>query len=179
MKKIGIKGKALLVVLLLISLNSRLVAQSSDSTLSQLERKWSNAATYALKVAALMPEAYFEFKPVPEEMSFREQLLHMAKNIHWLSTAFLLSDPKVQDSDSSFRDKASVLRHLKETYERALSVHQKFNPQQLDETVPFFAGPMSRRRVFFLMHDHQSHHIGQLIVYLRLMGIQPPPYVGW
>jgi uncharacterized damage-inducible protein DinB len=27
------------------------------------------------------------------------------------------------------------------------------------------------------IHDHQSHHIGQLIVYLRLNNIEPPSSV--
>lgn len=41
------------------------------------------------------------------------------------------------------------------------------------------AGPLTRRQILILMHDHQAHHIGQLIVYLRLKGIKPPGYVGW
>jgi uncharacterized damage-inducible protein DinB len=53
------------------------------------------------------------------------------------------------------------------------------NEKQLDEIVPFFAGPKARRQILILMHDHQSHHVGQLIVYLRLNGIKPPAYVGW
>ncbi|MGX5688737.1 DinB family protein [Arcticibacter tournemirensis] len=39
---------------------------------------------------------------------------------------------------------------------------------QLDEQVKFFAGPMTRRQILILMHDHKTHHLGQLIVYLRL-----------
>jgi uncharacterized damage-inducible protein DinB len=30
-----------------------------------------------------------------------------------------------------------------------------------------------------LMHDHHTHHRGQIIVYLRLNGLKPPKYVGW
>lgn len=38
---------------------------------------------------------------------------------------------------------------------------------------------MTRRQILLLLHDHQTHHIGQVIVYLRLKGIKPPAYVGW
>jgi len=55
----------------------------------------------------------------------------------------------------------------------------KMNAGQLDEKVKFFAGPMTRRQILILMHDHQTHHLGQLIVYLRLKGIKPPDYIGW
>jgi uncharacterized damage-inducible protein DinB len=55
----------------------------------------------------------------------------------------------------------------------------KMNTGQMDEKVKFFAGPITRRQILILMHDHQTHHLGQLIVYLRLKGIKPPDYIGW
>lgn len=154
-------------------------AQDKDSLLTQLERKWSNAKMYTLAMAESMPEEFYDFKPVPQQMSFREQLLHMAKNINWLSSAYLLSAPKMQISDTAIRDKAAVLKALIEAYDMAALVHRNFPIKSLDESVSFFAGPMTRRQVFFLLHDHQTHHAGQLIVYLRLKGIKPPAYVGW
>ena len=30
-----------------------------------------------------------------------------------------------------------------------------------------------------LIQDHQAHHVGQIIVYLRLNTIEPPKYIGW
>jgi uncharacterized damage-inducible protein DinB len=167
----------LVVILFVFPLYS--LAQAKDSLLAQLERKWANAKNYTLKIAEMMPEEYYEFRPVPEEMSFREQLLHVAKNMTWLSASYLFSDQKSQTSDTVLKDKASVLKAVNQAYDRVLSAHQRFPAQQLDEMVPFFAGPISRRQVFLLLHDHQTHHLGQLIVYLRLKGIKPPDYVGW
>lgn len=37
---------------------------NSDSLVAQLSRKWANAKVYALKMAELMPEEYYDFKPV-------------------------------------------------------------------------------------------------------------------
>ena len=50
---------------------------------------------------------------------------------------------------------------------------------QLEEKVEFFAGPMNKRQILTLLNDHQTHHCGQLIVYLRLKGVKPPDYRGW
>lgn len=55
-------------------------AQLTDSLQTQLSRKWANSKTYSLKLAASMPEKDFDFKPTPEQMSFSEQLLHIAYN---------------------------------------------------------------------------------------------------
>lgn len=159
------------------SINSK--AQTNDSLLNQLSAKWKNAKTYALKVAELMPEEKYNFKPVPDEMTFGEQLLHIAQNMNWLSSAYLLGSKQNNKSDAKVLSKQSIINTISTAYDSALAVHYRLTPKQLDEVVPFFAGPKSRRQILILMHDHQTHHIGQLIVYLRLKGIKPPDYVGW
>ncbi len=154
-------------------------AQTNDSLLNQLSAKWKNAKTYALKVAELMPEEQYNFKPVPDEMTFGEQLLHIAQNMNWLSSAYLLESKQKSKSDAKDLSKQSIINTISTAYDLALAVHYRLTLKQLDEVVPFFAGPKSRRQILILMHDHQTHHIGQLIVYLRLKGIKPPEYVGW
>lgn len=157
----------------------KLSAQNScDSLLAQLNRKWTNAKDYALKMAELMPEEYYDFKPVPEEMSFKQQLLHIADNMEWLSSAYLFV-PKTNKIDTSVKSKAAVIKILSDAYDMGTTAHHNLSVKQLDETVKFFAGLMTRRQILILMHDHQTHHLGQLIVYLRLKGIKPPDYVGW
>jgi len=166
-----------LVMTLGFSINGK--AQTNDSLLNQLSAKWKNAKTYALKLAELMPEEQYNFKPVPDEMSFAEQLLHIAQNMNWLSSSYLLGSKQNSKSDAKVLSKQAIINTLSAAYDSALAVHYRLTPKQLDEVVPFFAGPKSRRQILILMHDHQTHHLGQLIVYLRLKGIKPPDYVGW
>ena len=167
----------LLVMTLGFSINGK--GQSNDSLLNQLSAKWKNAKTYALKVAELMPEEQYNFKPVPDEMTFGEQLLHIAQNMNWLSSAYLFGSKQNSKSDAKVLSKQSIINTISTAYDSALAVHYRLTPKQLDEVVPFFAGPKSRRQILILMHDHQTHHFGQLIVYLRLKAIKPPEYVGW
>jgi uncharacterized damage-inducible protein DinB len=154
-------------------------AQTNDSLLNQLSAKWKNAKIYALKVAELMPEEQYNFKPVPDVMTFGEQLLHIAQNMNWLSSAYLLGSKQNSKTDAKVLIKQFIINTISTAYDSALAVHYRLTPKQLDEVVPFFAGPKSRRQILILMHDHQTHHFGQLIVYLRLKGIKPPEYVGW
>ncbi len=174
-----VKFSKLLMALMLFLHTFSIAAQSGDSLLTQLSRKWENAKVYALKMAELMPEEYYDFKPVPEEMSFREQLLHIAQNMQWLSTSYLFQDKNKIEKGESAKDKALVIKVLSDAYDMGLAAHKSISTNQLDEMVDFFAGPMTRRQMLILMHDHQSHHLGQIIVYLRLKGIKPPDYVGW
>ena len=154
-------------------------AQSVDSLPVELARKWVNSKNYALKLANLMPENEYDFKASPEEMSFREQLLHISDNINWLSSSYLfINGPGIRTPTSKL-SKADVLKILSDAYDRGLAAHFKITVAQMDEKITFFAGPLTRRQVLILMHDHQTHHLGQLIVYLRLKGIKPPDYTGW
>ena len=110
-------------------------------------------------------------------MSFKEQLLHIRQNILWLSGTYLFVKVP-ENKDSKEMNKAQVIKSVSEAYDQGMNAHN-INPSQLDDIVKFFAGPKSRRQILILMHDHQTHHAGQLIVYLRLKGIKPPEYIGW
>lgn len=154
-------------------------AQSADSLQVQLGRKWVNSKTYTMKLANLMPEDKYDFRPTPEEMTFREQLLHIADNMTWLSSSYLFGEAPAKRTSTGKLSKADVLKIIGAAYDLGLKAHENVKGSQLDEQVKFFAGPMTRRQILFLMHDHKTHHLGQLIVYLRLNGIKPPAYVGW
>ena len=174
-----LKSAIIFFALICFIIPFKLSAQnSSDSLLAQLNRKWTNAKVYALKMAELMNEEYYDFKPVPEEMSFKQQLLHIADNIEWLSSSYLFAQKK-NKIDTSVKSKAAVIKILSDAYDMGTEAYHNLSDKRLDEIVPFLAGPMTRRQILFLMHDHQTHHLGQLIVYLRLKGIKPPDYVGW
>ena len=129
-----------------------------------------------------MPENQYGFKPVADEMSFRAQLLHMCQNVSWLTSTHLTTQPSpfsegtLKDTEQS---KAAVEQLITQAFDYAITSVRAFDAGKLDEKVPFFAGPLSKRQILNLLNDHQAHHRGQLVVYLRLNGVKPPAYVGW
>ncbi len=99
-----------LFLLLIISAASVVThAQSKDSFQVQLSRKWINAKTYTLKMADLMPAEQYDFKPTAEVMSFKAQLLHIAQNMKWLSSSFLLLPKSDEILDTASMAKAAVI----------------------------------------------------------------------
>lgn len=155
------------------------IAQTNDSLINDLAVKWKNAKAYTLQMANMMPEENYGFKPVPEEMSFGQQLLHIADNINWLSSSYLYGNKPPDNSDTSSLNKQAVISRVSAAYDSAYAAQLRLTDAQLNETVDFFAGPKTRRQILILLHDHQTHHVGQIIVYLRLKGIKPPDYIGW
>jgi hypothetical protein len=47
---------------------------------------WQRAVGYTLEVAEAMPEEKYDFKPAEESMTFREQMVHIAQNLSFLSS---------------------------------------------------------------------------------------------
>lgn len=156
-------------------------AQAVDALfLDAARKKLASAKEYTLQVAASMPSEYYQFQPAEYEMTFGGQLLHLSANLGWLSSTYLTSEQNpVQKADMRISQKDSVIAVVTRTYDYALQALDRFPPNQLNENVTFFAGPMNKLQIVNLINDHQTHHRGQLIVYLRLKKITPPDYVGW
>lgn len=156
---------------------STINAQTSDSSLNELAEKWQHAKGYTLQMAQLMPEEFYDFKPVPDEMTFKEQLVHIAQNIYSLSA--MITGRKSTFTKPANLSKQEAMALVATAYDTGLVTHTSLNTIRMGEKVSFFAGSKTRRQVLAVMHDHQTHHMGQLIVYARLKGIKPPNYIGW
>ncbi|HKK75484.1 MAG TPA: DinB family protein [Saprospiraceae bacterium] len=156
-----------------------LSAKAQDSYLQEFQQKWANAKAYTLELAQAMPEEYYDFKPTEEQMSFKRQLLHTASNMVWLSSAYLNGKKLEADLRSDDYTKAEVIELLERSFNNAAAAVIDFPVEELKTEVKFFAGPMSKRQIIVLMNDHVVHHRGQMIVYARLKGIEPPKFRGW
>lgn len=153
--------------------------QEQQGYLLEFQQKWENAAAYTLELAELMPDTLYDFQPTGDQMTFREQLLHMVGNMAWLSSSYLHGQRPDRDLRSQDYGKEDMLAILREGFELAGKAAAELPAAALEEKVEFFAGPMTRRQILTLMNDHATHHRAQLIVYLRLNGLQPPKYRGW
>lgn len=143
--------------------------------------KLEGARDYTLSIAELMPAESYAFRPSADQMTFGEQLLHLSANLGWLSSHYLNNEAPnpVESGDMKLTQKDSIIRVVDKAYQYALHALNAFPRDRLGDTVSFFAGPKRIMQIINLVNDHQSHHRGQLIVYLRMRGIKPPPYVGW
>lgn len=161
----------------LILISKSTVAQ--DSFLADYKLKWKNASEYTLEFAKAMPEESYGYTPTEPEMTFREQLKHIAGNMVWLCSSYLGGSKTHIDPTQTGDSKKEIIDMLEKTFAYATLTIGQMTESKLDEKVNFPAGVMTKRRILMLMTDHVTHHRGQLVVYLRLKGIEPPDYRGW
>ncbi len=168
--------------ILLLSYSFTGIAQSNQLLINSHLEKFKNAKSYTLSMAEILDEQKYDFKPVKEEMSFKEQLVHIGENIYWLSSTYIKEEPnplKGKKVNSSDMNKEQVMQFVKDAYEYGLKVMIELDEKTLSNEFNWNAGKLNKYQFLNLIQDHQAHHVGQIIVYLRLNTIEPPKYIGW
>jgi len=168
--------------ILLLSYSFTGIAQFNQLLINSHLEKFKNAKSYTLSMAEKLDEQKYDFKPVKEEMSFKEQLVHIGENIYWLSSTYIKEEPnplKGKKVNSSDMNKEQVMQFVKDAYEYGLKVMIELDEKTLSNEFNWNAGKLNKYQFLNLIQDHQAHHVGQIIVYLRLNTIEPPKYIGW
>lgn len=173
--------KYFVFILIMLSIPLCLKSQEGPAAgfLTDYLAKWERAAAYTIEFAEALPENKYQYRPTPEEMTFSEQLVHICGNMKWLANAYLGGAEEFPDVANPPASKEGLIDLLRASFDYAAAAARQFNAEELDDEVDFFAGPITKRQVFFLMSDHLTHHRGQLVVYLRLNQVKPPDYRGW
>ncbi|GAA4455554.1 hypothetical protein GCM10023189_23470 [Nibrella saemangeumensis] len=165
---------------LLFLLVTQVVFAQKDAFLKDYAERWETSRQYMLTVAEAMPESEYGFKPTPEEMTFAEQLMHIAWVIDW--HAFSKADgqeyrPRLNDFKVEGRTKKEMIEMVNREFNRAAELVRSLDPARLDQTGSYAKFTRTRRQFLLLMTDHVTHHRAQMLVYLRLKGIVPPKYI--
>ena len=161
-------------------------AQSAklDSILDMPEfvRDWQISKQFTLEVANTMPAELYGFKPNPDEMSFGEQMIHIAvanvfrfEQISGVKPPFEIDLKKLPSAE-----KASAIKALEQSFDYVVSVLPQITAEQLKRTwhIPSWKGrnDPDGRAMILNMFVHTAHHRAQCEVYLRAKGIKPPDY---
>lgn len=141
-----------------------------------LATHWTTARTYTLAVAEQMPADQYTFKPTPAQMSFGEQMLHIASANTYFFGKMTGAKGPAGPGKTAAADKAAVLKALAESFDFAAAQIAALKDSQLLEVVDSGEGKMTRDEGVLLALDHTAHHRAQTLVYLRLKGIVPTEY---
>jgi uncharacterized damage-inducible protein DinB len=176
----------LCVVFLLFVARPSLRAQTPKLTsvldMSEFVEDWKISRQFTLDVANAMPADFYSFKPNPDEMTFGEQMVHIAvgnafrfNQITGVTTPFPIDFSKTPPSD-----KQSATKMLEQSFDYVLAVLPQITPEQLKRTwhIPSWKGrnDPDGRAMILNMFVHTAHHRAQCEVYLRAKGIKPPDY---
>jgi uncharacterized damage-inducible protein DinB len=129
---------------------------------------------FTLKVADQMPEADYGFKMTPPQMSFAEQITHLAQTLPEVLAAF--SNEKPNPGKPASMNKKDVLAYVRQSFDNSIDKVSKLTPAQISKTYNSEEGSMTGLELLLFLMDHTTHHRASAEMYLRAKGIKPADY---
>ena len=165
------KKLALLFTLLIAFVGAN--AQTKD----QMIADWQRAKNYTKAYLDAMPEDGYSFKPTPEMRSFAGQMLHLADgNYGIVGTATGKANPLGKNSAEKTiaQTKEATTKAVMDSYDFVIAAIQNMTPDQLQATMKMGGKDLAKATLINKAFEHQTHHRGQTVAYLRLKGVTPP-----
>jgi len=135
--------------------------------------------TEILKIAGIwsaFPLSAMDFRPAPQSRSVVEQFEHQVQSEgRWMKT---MLDIDTGDPNPARRTPQAFVEKYRSDAARRLAMMRGKPDSWWEGDTNFFDVVRSRAWVLTRRLNHSTHHRGQLIVYLRLLGLRVPSVYG-
>jgi hypothetical protein len=141
-------------------------------------RDWERNREAVLAFARAMPEESLAFRPTPEVRTYAEQIEHIVRdNVRILSMAFGRELPDLGEREVYLTRTDALVEHVQAGYDFVMNVIREASDETMAAEVTLFGRVrMPAWRALEAAREHATWTLGQTIPYLRLNGVQPPPY---
>jgi hypothetical protein len=142
----------------LATLATPVLAQPSNAT-AELQKSFTDVSGWVTRAADLVPADKYSYRPNASVRTFGEQVAHVADAYNWYCTNATGRTVEWTDAiEKGNTDKATVTRKLGEA---------------LATCAPVYAG---NGRLSDLIGNiaHTNLHYGNMITYMRMLGLTPP-----
>ena len=139
-----------------------------------LVKHLTTSRDFTLKVAEQMPEADYGFKLTPPQMSFAEQMAHLAQDQAYIMAPLSSNSP--DPGKPASMNKKDVIAFVRQSFDATIDKVSKLTPAQLAKTYSGGEGTMTGLELVMFVLDHTTHHRASAEMYLRAKGITPAEY---
>ncbi len=138
---------------------------AEDGGYDWMKNRLNASKAFTIEVLEAMPAESYDYKPNEDQRTFAAQAYHIAYSIDYFRRALEQgAGAQWAPGDENSKTKEELVKWATEKFDdiNAFILEQESNDA-------FTAGVMS-----YL--DHNTHHRGQIVTYLRMKGITPPSY---
>lgn len=167
--------KLTLLFTLLVATFSCITAYAQSK--EQMIADWQRAKAYTKAYLDAMPEDGYSSKPTPEMRTFAAQMLHLADgNYGLVGAATGKANPlgKVSVEKTVAQTKEATTKATMDSYDFVIATIQGMTNEQLQEKTKMGGKELTKATGITKAFEHQTHHRGQTVAYLRLKGATPP-----
>jgi hypothetical protein len=141
---------------------------------------WERQKKNVLAYIAVMPDSAMTFAPTPGVRTFAQQVEHFVGTNTEIAAVVLRGlkrPPTLGDTAQYLHKKAALTDFTTKSYDYLLDALRSATPEQLATSHTLFNQPAAPGwRWLELSREHATWTFGQLIPYLRLNKVTPPPY---
>jgi hypothetical protein len=162
------------LAILILTLVSAAAAQSKSPVSDVLREMLGGREKNTVAAFEEMPAAKYEYKPTPDQMSFRHLAAHIADgNNYFCANVGDVPQPKVEFTGKE--SKEQLVAAVKASFEFCRTALEKANDSKLNSDIKWFDGkPRPRAWAALGLASSWADHYGIAAMYLRLNGLVPP-----
>ncbi len=141
---------------------------------------WEIAKTHKLDYLNSLPADKYSFKAADSTRNFAQQMLHLAHGNTFLAMNGTVQEPimlnRNPEQTPSAQTRDSVMYFVNASYDFVIEGIKKPDSNKLGEKVHRNLGNRDETRYAWIRKafEHQTHHLGQATIYIRLAGLRPP-----
>lgn len=121
-------------------------------------------------------EESLSFRPAPKSRTVLEQMEHQVQSEgRWMATMLGIDTGDPNPAEKTVR---GYVEQYRGDAARRLEILRAKSDAWWRESSQFFDVPRSHAWIFLRRLNHSTHHRGQLIVYLRVLGLRVPSLYG-
>ncbi len=141
----------------------------------QIIKRWKVHRDVLIELVKVFPENSSSFRPSSNVMSTIEMIHHVAWTPDFFFAAIESREWKVPPVPTTLIEAQELLEELTKEHEAAMS---KFSEADLlkEATINVFNCTESIADMLHRLISHEAHHKGQLMLYARLLDLEPPFY---
>ncbi|MEZ5347427.1 MAG: DinB family protein [Pyrinomonadaceae bacterium] len=130
-----------------------------------LKPRLAATKAFTLEVLEAMPDDKYDYRANEDVRTFKEQAYHIAYSIDYYKRVFA-GNPRAawEPGKEDTKNKAELIAWTNEQFD------------EIEKVIMAASNDPRLTAGIIAFLDHNAHHRGQLIIYLRSSGIEPPAY---
>lgn len=163
-------------------------AQQSVSFTTAIERQFNKIESDIVSSAQAMPEDKFYFTPENLHIqnsdfkgvrTFAGQIMHLATDNILIWSAItgdsIRADVTDVNGPKSITTKTDILKYLQSSFDEGRKAISMVTEKNAMDMIEFRGRNLPKLDLAFYALTHANEHYGQMVMYLRMCGIIPPP----
>jgi uncharacterized damage-inducible protein DinB len=126
---------------------------------------FEKARLYTIAVAEAMPDEQYDYKPVKNVRTFTELIHHLAYSLIWMEENYVRQLKTEWEPPAPPEKKENLLKYLNEGFDvlgKSVQIKNQWDEAEIKN--------------FYFIIEHNAHHRGQAVTYLRCCNTIPPEF---